>query len=196
MSTGKTTTEKAGDSTEAKENPAASTEGNKSEDAAKSENPDQTLIQGQEQLDTFNALFQDEDKTLALLTSIQDDISKAQAEDSTGAELTQDQKKEIVRQEFINHGVIPAEEAEAEGADLSAYDGQIDKTVLIIDNIDLFNLDLDGYRERMASTNSTEAPAADSSQTSSEEGSAQDSEAAGAEESSQAGEAEGSGQSE
>ncbi len=194
-------TQQAGDSTEAntseqKEDPAASTEGNKSGDTAKTENQDQTLIQGQEQLDSFNAFFQDEDKTLALLTSIQDDISKAQAEDSTDAELTQDQKREIVKKEFINHGVIPAEEAEAEGADLSAYDSQIDKTVLIIDNIDLFNLDLEGYRERTASTDAASPSAADSSQTSSEEGSEQAGKADGAEESSQTGETEESSQTE
>ena len=92
--------------------------------------------------------------------------------------------------------MIPAEEAEAEGADLSAYDSQIDKTVLIIDNIDLFNLDLEGYRERTASTDAASPSAADSSQTSSEEGSEQAGKADGAEESSQTGEAEESSQTE
>ena len=176
---------------ETKGNPAGASETEKSDDSGKTDNLDQTLIQGQEQLDSFNAFFQDEDKTLALLVSIQDDINELQTEDSNGTEPTQDQKKEIVKKEFINHGVIPAEQAEKEGADLSAYDAQIDNTVLIIDHLDLFNLNLDGYRARTSSSDSSESPADGSSQA---DESDQDNEAAGTEESSQGNGAEESSQ--
>ena len=188
---------------------AGSTEAKETEGAANDDNPDPNLIQGQEQLDSFNAFFQDEDKTLALLTSIQDDINALKTADNTGAEPTQDQKKEIVKKEFINHGVIPAEQAKEEGADLSAFDAQIDNTVMIIDHLDWFNLDLDSYRARTASSETSETSADDSSQTDTadgadqtgeagesgqDDGTEESSQADGAEESSQSSEAEGPGQ--
>ncbi len=146
-------TEAAGQDQAASTEAAAKPQTASTEAAPGASNEDQIISQGQEQIEAFNSFFQDEDKTLGLTAAIQDDISQLK---EAGEEVTEDQKKEIIVREFVNYGIIPAEEAEG---DLSAYDGQVNNTLLIIDNIDLFGLDLEGYRERMAKTQeSTEVP--------------------------------------
>ena len=127
---------------------------------------DQITARGQEQIDAFNAFFQNEEKTLGLITSIQDDMMNEQSANGDGTALSEDQKREIVKNAFIRSGIIPHDES---GGDLSSYDDQIDKTILVIDNIDLFNLDLDGYRQRTTAADAQEEESSQETAASEEE---------------------------